>query len=115
MEYPGSVMKGPKARGEVIPIALASDGQHQDTGAKMIHAADETTLNIISKSVSIGTGRATYRGLVHVPKHLKTCTNNTEADPLPTNATSPTDTYPPSTFHGTRSAVPHAASAPLSA
>ena len=43
MKYPGVVMKGRKARGEVISIALASDGQHQDTGAKMIHAADETT------------------------------------------------------------------------
>ena len=48
----------------------------------MIHAADETTSNIISKSISIGTGRATYRGLVHVPKHLKNCKNNTECDAL---------------------------------
>src|SRR5437870_9176086 len=71
-------MKGRKARGEVLSIALANDGQHQDTGAKMIHAADETTSNIISKSISIGKGRATYRGLVHVPKHLKHCKNNTE-------------------------------------
>ncbi len=62
MKYPGVVMKGRKARGEVISIALAGDGQHQDTGAKMIHAADETTSNIISKSISIGKGRATYRG-----------------------------------------------------
>ena len=56
MKYPGVVMKGRKARGEVISIALAGDGQHQDTGAKMIHAADETTCNIVSKSISIGTG-----------------------------------------------------------
>ena len=68
MKYPGVVMKGRKARGEVISIALANDGQHQDTGAKMIHAADETTCNIVSKSISVGTGRATYRGLVHVPE-----------------------------------------------
>src|SRR5882724_11193434 len=77
MKYPGVIMKGRKARGEVLSIALANDGQHQDTGAKMIHAADETTSNIISKSISIGKGRATYRGLVHVPKHLKHCKNNT--------------------------------------
>src|SRR6266576_709443 len=76
MKYPGVIMKGRKARGEVLSIALANDGQHQDTGAKMIHAADETTSNIISKSISIGKGRATYRGLVHVPKHLKNCKNN---------------------------------------
>src|SRR2546430_60313 len=62
MKYPGVIMKGRKARGEVLSIALANDGQHQDTGAKMIHAADETTSNIISKSISIGKGRATYRG-----------------------------------------------------
>ena len=78
MKYPSVIMKGRKARGEVISIALAGDGQHQDTGAKMIHAADETTSNIVSKSISVGTGRATYRGLVHVPRHLKGCKNNTE-------------------------------------
>ena len=82
MKYPGVIMKGRKARGEVLSIALANDGQHQDTGAKMIHAADETTSNIVSKSISIGKGRATYRGLVHVPKHLKNCKNNTECDAL---------------------------------
>jgi Fe-S cluster assembly protein SufB len=60
----------------------------------MVHAADETTSNIISKSISIGTGRATYRGLVHVPKHLKNCKNNTECDALLINANSRTDTYP---------------------
>ena len=67
MKYPGVVLKGRKSRGEVISIALAGDGQHQDTGAKMVHAANETTSNIVSKSISIGKGRATYRGLVHVP------------------------------------------------
>src|SRR5437899_425854 len=66
MKYPGVIMKGRKARGEVLSIALANNGQHQDTGAKMIHAADETTSNIVSKSISVGKGRATYRGLVHV-------------------------------------------------
>src|SRR5438093_12798245 len=78
MKYPSVIMKGRKARGEVLSIALANDGQHQDTGAKMIHAADETTSNIIPKSISIGKGRATYLGLVHVPKHLKHCKNNTD-------------------------------------
>src|SRR5438309_1713961 len=71
MKYPGVVLKGRKARGEVISIALAGDGQHQDTGAKMIHAADETTSNINSKSISIRTGRANYRALAQVPQHLK--------------------------------------------
>src|SRR5215471_9180475 len=110
MKYPGVVLKGRKSRGEVISIALASDGQHQDTGAKMIHAADETTSNIISKSISVGKGRATYRGLVHVPKHLKGCKNNTECDALLINAHSRTDTYPAITVRGTGNATQHEAS-----
>ncbi len=110
MKYPGVVMKGRKARGEVISIALAGDGQHQDTGAKMIHAADETTSNIVSKSISIGTGRATYRGLVNVPRHLKKCKNNTECDALLINANSRTDTYPAITVRGQGNACQHEAS-----
>jgi Fe-S cluster assembly protein SufB len=110
MKYPGVVLKGRKARGEVISIALAGDGQHQDTGAKMIHAADETTSNIVSKSISVGEGRATYRGLVHVPKHLKGCKNNTECDALLINSRSRTDTYPAITVRGSGNAVQHEAS-----
>ncbi len=110
MKYPGVVMKGRRARGEVISIALAGDGQHQDTGAKMIHAADETTSNIVSKSISVGTGRATYRGLVNVPRHLKGCKNNTECDALLINADSRTDTYPAISVRGTGNACQHEAS-----
>ena len=110
MKYPGVVMKGRGARGEVISIALAGDGQHQDTGAKMIHAADDTTSNIVSKSISIGTGRATYRGLVNVPSHLKGCKNNTECDALLINTHSRTDTYPAITVRGTGNACQHEAS-----
>lgn len=110
MKYPGVVMKGKGARGEVVSIALAGDGQHQDTGAKMIHAADNTTSNIISKSISLGTGRATYRGMVHVPKHLKGCRNNTECDALLINANSRTDTYPAISVRGQGNAVQHEAS-----
>ena len=110
MKYPGVVLKGRKARGEVISIALAGDGQHQDTGAKMIHAADETTSNIVSKSISLGSGRSTYRGLVHIPKHLKGCKNNTECDALLINPTSRTDTYPAITVRGTGNSSQHEAS-----
>ncbi|MDB6152889.1 MAG: sufB [Chthoniobacteraceae bacterium] len=110
MKYPGVVLKGRKARGEVISIALASDGQHQDTGAKMVHAADDTTSNIVSKSISVGTGRSTYRGLVHMPKHLKGCKNNTECDALLISPTSRTDTYPAITVRGTGNAAQHEAS-----
>ncbi len=110
MKYPAVVLKERRARGEVISIALARDGQHQDTGAKMIHAADETTSNIISKSISIGTGRASYRGQVTVPSDLKGCRNNTECDALLLNADSRTDTYPAITVKGNRSTVQHEAS-----
>ncbi|MEY5016539.1 MAG: Fe-S cluster assembly protein SufB [Verrucomicrobiota bacterium] len=110
MKYPGVVLKGRKARGEVISIALANSGQHQDTGAKMIHAADETTSNVVSKSISIGEGRATYRGVVHVPRHLKGCRNNTECDALLINSNSRTDTYPAITVRGSQNAVQHEAS-----
>ena len=110
MKYPGVVMKGRRARGEVISIALAGNGQHQDTGAKMVHAADETTSNVISKSISLGSGRATYRGLIHVPKHLKGCKNNTECDALLINPTSRTDTYPAITVRGSQHAMQHEAS-----
>ena len=110
MKYPGVVLKGRKARGEVLSIALANDGQHQDTGAKMIHLADETTSNIISKSISIGEGRSTYRGQVHMPKHLKLCKNNTECDALLINTNSRTDTYPAITTRGEGNTVQHEAS-----
>jgi Fe-S cluster assembly protein SufB len=110
MKYPGVVMKGRKARGEVISIALANSGQHQDTGAKMIHAADETTSNVVSKSISVGEGRSTYRGQVHIPKHLKGCRNNTECDALLINSSSRTDTYPAITVRGNQHATQHEAS-----
>jgi Fe-S cluster assembly protein SufB len=110
MKYPGVVLKGRKARGEVISIALARDGQHQDTGAKMIHAADETTSNIVSKSISVGKGRATYRGIVYIPKHLKGCKNNTECDALLINSAGRTDTYPAITVRGTGNSTQHEAS-----
>ena len=110
MKYPGVVLKGERARGEVISIALANDGQHQDTGAKMIHAANNTTSNIVAKSISVGQGRSTYRGVVHIPKHLKGCKNNTECDALLINSNSRTDTYPAITIKGDKNSTQHEAS-----
>ena len=110
MKYPGVILKGRKARGEVVSIALANDGQHQDTGAKMVHAADETTSNVVSKSISIGDGRSSYRGLVQMPGHLKGCKNNTECDALLINNKSQTDTYPAITVQGDANSVQHEAS-----
>ena len=110
VKYPGVILNGEGARGEVLSIALANDGQHQDTGAKMIHRADNTSSNIISKSISIGKGRSTYRGQVHIPSHLKNCKNNTECDALLINTNSQTDTFPAITVRGEGNSVQHEAS-----
>ena len=110
MKYPGVVLKGRKSRGEVLSIALANDGQHQDTGAKMIHSASETSSNVIAKSISIGNGRSSYRGLVQIPGHLKNCKNNTECDALLINSESQTDTYPAIAVKGDDNSVQHEAS-----
>ncbi len=66
MKYPSVYLMGPKASGEVLSVAYAGPGQHQDAGAKMIHAAPETTSTIVSKSISKDGGVTTYRGTVHV-------------------------------------------------
>ncbi|HVC26481.1 MAG TPA: Fe-S cluster assembly protein SufB [Acidimicrobiales bacterium] len=66
MKYPSVYLMGPKASGEVLSVAYAGAGQVQDTGAKMVHCAPETTSTIVSKSISKDGGRTTYRGKVHV-------------------------------------------------
>jgi Fe-S cluster assembly protein SufB len=76
----------------------------------MIHAADETTSNIMSKSISIGRGRSTYRGLVRIPKQFSNCKNNTECDALLINSNSRTDTYPAIVVQGNGNSVQHEAS-----
>ncbi len=110
MKYPAVVLKGREAKGEVISIALANNGQHQDTGAKMIHLADKTSSNVLSKSVSIGNGRASYRGLVYMPYTSRDCKNNTECDALLINTNSRTDTYPAIICSGHNNSVQHEAS-----
>lgn len=110
MKYPAVVLQGRRARGEVVSISLAHDGQVQDTGARMIHAAPDTTSNIVAKSISIGNGRASYRGEVNILKGMSGCKNNTECDALLINAHSRTDTYPAITVNGNAAAVQHEAS-----
>src|SRR5438128_980766 len=110
MKYPSVIMKGRKGRGEALSIALANDGQHQDTGAKTIPAPDGKSSNVVWESLSISRGRASYSGLVDGPKRRKDCKNNGECDALMINATSRTDTYPAITVRGTGNAVQHEAS-----
>jgi Fe-S cluster assembly protein SufB len=82
------------AHGEVLSVAVASDGQHLDAGAKMVHVAPNTSSQIISKSISKGTGRSSYRGLVKVHKGADHVRANVVCDALLLDEQSRTDTYP---------------------
>ncbi len=94
MKYPAVVMVGPKASGEVLSVAYAGPGQHQDTGAKMTHAAPETTSKIVSKSISKDGGRTSYRGLVRVEPDAGGCKSHVQCDALILDEDSISDTYP---------------------
>ncbi len=94
MKYPAVWMMEPGARGEILSVAFASDGQHQDAGGKVVHAAPNTSSQIISKSISKGNGRSSYRGLVKVHKGAENVKSNVVCDALLLDETSKTDTYP---------------------
>jgi Fe-S cluster assembly protein SufB len=94
MKYPAVVMVGPKASGEVLSVAYAGEGQHQDAGAKMTHAAPETTSKIVSKSISKDGGRTSYRGLVRVEGDAYGCKSHVQCDALILDDHSVSDTYP---------------------
>jgi Fe-S cluster assembly protein SufB len=94
MKYPAVVMTGPKAHGEVLSVAYAGPGQHQDAGAKMTHAAPETTSIIDSKSISKDGGRTTYRGLVKVEEGAYGVKSHVRCDALILDEESRSDTYP---------------------
>src|SRR5574339_498091 len=94
MKYPGVYLMGERAYGETLSIAFAGKGQHQDTGAKMVHLAPNTTSKITSKSVSRLDGRSTYRGLLNVAKGETGVKSNVRCDALLLDENSRTDTYP---------------------
>ncbi|MBW2455971.1 MAG: Fe-S cluster assembly protein SufB [Deltaproteobacteria bacterium] len=94
MKYPCVYLLGEGAHGEVLSIALAGDGQHQDTGAKMFHMAPNTTSRIISKSISKGAGRASYRGWAKIVKQATGCKTQVQCDALLLDGASRSDTYP---------------------
>ncbi len=94
MKYPSVYLMGPKASGEVLSVAYAGQGQHQDAGAKMIHAAPETTSTIVSKSICKDGGRTSYRGLVHVDEGASHCKSFVRCDALILDEDSRSDTYP---------------------
>jgi Fe-S cluster assembly protein SufB len=92
MKYPAVWLMEEGARGEILSVAFASDGQHQDAGGKVVHVAPRTSSQIISKSISKGTGRSSYRGLVKVYKGAEEVRSNVVCDALLLDETSKTDT-----------------------
>jgi len=94
MKYPAIYMMEPGAHGEVLSIAFAGKGQHQDAGAKAVHCAPDTSSKIISKSISKDGGRAGYRGLVKVMKGAENCRSTVNCDALILDEQSRSDTYP---------------------
>jgi Fe-S cluster assembly protein SufB len=94
MKYPAVYMMEPGARGEILSIAFASAGQHQDAGAKLVHCAPDTSGRIISKSISKNGGRASYRGLVKVERGAVRSRSNVVCDALILDPKSRSDTYP---------------------
>ncbi|MBL6981719.1 MAG: Fe-S cluster assembly protein SufB [Anaerolineales bacterium] len=94
MKYPSCYLMGPGAHGEILSMAFAGKGQHQDTGGKVIHFAPNTSSKIISKSISKDSGRASYRGLLKVHKGMGNVKSNVVCDALLLDPDSRSDTYP---------------------
>ena len=94
MKYPGIYLMGKHAHGETLSVAFAGKGQHQDTGAKMVHLAPNTTSKVTSKSVSRLDGRSTYRGMLKVVKGATNVKSSVRCDALLLDDTSKTETYP---------------------
>jgi Fe-S cluster assembly protein SufB len=94
MKYPAVWMTGEHAKGEVMSIAFAGEGQHQDAGAKMVHAAPHTSSTIVSKSVARGGGRTSYRGLVQIDEGAYGSKSTVKCDALLVDTISRSDTYP---------------------
>jgi Fe-S cluster assembly protein SufB len=109
MKYPSVILSGRKARGELLSIAYAGPGQHQDAGGKMIHVAPETSSRIISKSVSRGGGRTSFRGMVAVSRSAKGAKCHSVCDALILDEGSRSDTYPDMKIHGSHAQVEHEA------
>lgn len=94
MKYPAVILAGNGAHGEVLSIAFAGPGQHQDAGAKITHLAPNTTSQVISKSISMGGGRASYRGLLKIMEGADNVKSNVVCDALLLDDESRSDTYP---------------------
>ncbi|MGH8888465.1 MAG: Fe-S cluster assembly protein SufB, partial [Acidothermaceae bacterium] len=94
MKYPAVWLVGEHAKGETLSVAFAGEGQHQDAGSKMVHAAPNTSSTIISKSVARGGGRSSYRGLVQIMEGAHGSKSTVKCDALLVDPISRSDTYP---------------------
>ena len=110
MKYPGIWLMGEGAKGDVISVAFATEGQHQDAGAKIIHAAPNTTSTITSKSISKGGGRTSYRVLLKVNKGAENVKSFVRCDALMLDEISRSDTYPSIEIDEDQVSIEHEAS-----
>ena len=94
MKYPSIFLMGPHSKGETLSLAFAGEGQHQDAGSKMVHAAPYTSSSVISKSVARNGGRTSYRGLVQVQEGAHHSKSTVKCDALLVDSVSRSDTYP---------------------
>ena len=109
MKYPCCILNGPYARGSCITVAAASNGQIQDTGAKMIHLAPYTKSNIISKSIASNGGNATYRGTVKISKKAEHSVSSVKCDTIILDRESKSDTIPINIVNNNSSYLEHEA------
>ena len=109
MKYPSVYLDGEGARGTMLSIAFANAGQHQDTGAKMIHNAPHTSSSIVSKSIARNGGKVDYRGQVTFNKDSKKSVSHIECDTILMDDLSKSDTIPFNEIHNSQVALEHEA------
>src|SRR5215467_8304481 len=109
MKYPAVLLMEPGARGEILSVAFAGNGMHQDAGAKVTHLAPNTSSQILSKSISKGTGRASYRGLVRMNPNARHAKSNVRCDALLLDEEARTDTYPTMRIENSQVEIGHEA------
>jgi Fe-S cluster assembly scaffold protein SufB len=109
MKYPSIYLQGERARGEVLSIAIAGDGQIQDSGGKIYHLASNTTSKIVSKSISKGSGVTSFRGLMHIAKNAANVKAHVSCDALLLDETAKTNTYPYNQINRSDAIISHEA------
>lgn len=109
MKYPACILKGDHSKGTTITIAFAGEGQHQDTGSKMIHIGNYTTSKIVSKSIATKGGKVNYRGIVTQGKHAKGARAKIECDTILVDRMSSSDTIPTNIVKNFKGQIEHEA------